>query len=261
MGALTEFYFTKKELGQVHPAHLSYLIAAAHACNELNAIRIYLIFERSDVKEKTAERPFVTIRQMVLLRHLAGKLFEFNKITIKYFGQIKTSFPHKQKAYQAKYLPIAQRLRKYRWLDQLRNKMAFHFDDQAYLEQFRSIVDDQELSMMVGNKQGETAFLFAEEIVSMPYFAKVGNGNVRKGLEETADFANKATSEVLEFFSQFHIDIARQYGLFKNKRFYDPNPAATGVYGEDFIPVFTSDSLRLRTRDQSGAFIDDAEET
>jgi len=257
MPELAEFSFTKKELSRVHPAHLSYLIAGAHACNELNAIRIYLILEREDAIAKSAERPFVTIRQMVLMRHLAAKLFEFNKITLKYFGAIKKSFPSKLKTHQAKYLPIAVRLRKYRWLDELRNRMAFHFDDASYLDKFREIDDNQELTMMIGHKQGETAYLFAEEIVSMPYFAKVGDGDVRKGLEETAQFANRASSEVIDFFATVYMGIGEQYGLFSNRRFVEADPKAIGTYGKDFIPVFTSHDLNIRTRDIDGNFIDD----
>lgn len=236
------------------------MIAAAHACNELNAIRIYLIFERNDIREKCAEKPFVTIRQMVLIRHLAAKLFEFNRATLRYFGQIKKPFPAKFKVLQARYIPIAIRMRDYRWLDQLRNKMAFHFDESTYLDHFRSISDDQELSMMAGSMQGETAFLFAEEIVSMPYFSKVGAGDVRKGLEKTADFANRTSSEVIEFYSEFHIQIAKQYGLFRKQKTYEADPASIGTHGENFVPVFTSEPLEIRTRNMAGEFIDKFDE-
>jgi hypothetical protein len=257
MTIVTEFHFTKRELAQVHSVHLPYLIAGAHACNELNAIRLYFIFERNDLVEKSAEKPFVTIRQMVLLRHLAAKLFEFNKMTIRYFGRIKKLYPQKAKTYQAQYLPIALKMRNFRELSDLRNKMAFHFDEERYYDQFKTINDDQELTFTVGSKQGETAFIFAEEIVSIPYFSKVGNGNIRKGLEETAQFANKTTSDVLKFYASFHIGIAEQYGLLRKKRAYEVNPNSVGIYGKDFIPVFTSRNLKIRTRNISGEFIDE----
>ena len=218
---------------------------------------IYLIFERNDQLEKTAEKPFVTIRQLVLIRHLAAKLFEFNKITIKYFGAIKKPFPQKLKLYQARYLPVALRIRQYQWLDRLRNKMAFHFDEATYLDQFDSIEDKQELSMMVGAKHGETAFLFAEEIVSMPYFSKVGDGDIRRGLEQTAQFANRTSSEVLNFFATFYIGIAEQYGLLNKRRLYEASPDSIGTYGKDFIPVFTSDDMRIHARDIRGKPLDD----
>ena len=192
---------------------------------------------------------------MVLLRHLAAKLFEFNRTTTKYFGQIRRLFPQKAKVYRERYFPIAKRLRDYRWLDQLRNKMAFHFDDDDYLKRLQEISDTQELSMMAGEKQGETAFLFAEEIVSMPYFHKVGAGDIRRGLEMTAEFANKATSEVLEFYSSVQIDAANQYGLLSKQRHYEIDPKAVGIYGRDFIPIFASQDLRLMTKDIDGNFI------
>jgi hypothetical protein len=257
MTALTEFYFTKKELAQVHPLHLAYLIAGAHACNELNAIRVYLIFERNDFAERSAEKPFITIRQMVLLRHLAAKLFEFNRVTISYFAKIKKAFPDRAKSLQTQYLPIANRIRKFKRLDVLRNKMAFHFDDQRFLDQFQDIANHQEMSFMVGDRQGETAFLFAEEIVSMPYFSEIGQGDMRKGLENMAQFANRATSEVLSFYTKFHLGISKQYGLLRKRRRYEPNRHSIGEYGRDFIPVFTSKDLNLRTRNISGDLIDE----
>lgn len=238
--------FSAKDLKKIHPAHLGYIIAAAHACNEINAVRIYLIFEHKDIIDRPVEKAFVSIRQMVLLRHMSAKIFEFNKITVEYFGAVRKLYPAFTEKTRSKYLPIARQIRTNLWLPILRNKVAFHFDAQKYLQELSRVADNQNLSLFFGEKQGETAFSFAEEIVSMPMFHSIGQGDTRKGLLACARFANTISSSIIKFVSQHQIEVFEQYGMFHNIEALEADPKFCGRYNSDFIPIFTSENLRLK---------------
>ncbi|MCW5688690.1 MAG: hypothetical protein KIT76_09115 [Pseudolabrys sp.] len=241
MKTYTKVKFKKSDLGRVHPAHLSYIIAAAHAVNELNSIRIYQIFEQTNLDEKPAEYAFVMIRQQVLLRHATAKIYEFNLMTSRYFGSIKKTFPSFAEKWRKEYLPIAKDIRSSVWLPILRNKMAFHFSADDYIAGFSRIKESQDLSFIFGDNAGETAFTFAEQIIAAPLLDSIGMGDIRQGLKRVSAFSNKLSSKIISFVIAHQREVFSNYGILRNIEKVKAHPESFGIYDHQFIPVFVAD--------------------
>jgi hypothetical protein len=235
---LIEFTFTKGELQKIHSTHLSYILAAGHACNEINTFRSYQIFEDMRHFDQQPERSFVAIRQATLVRQIVSKAFEFNELTSKYLGSVKSHFPSFSKRQREAYAKIAKQIRSNRWVYLLRNKITFHYDSKHILEEFKKIKDRQKLTLIGGDRSFNVAHLFCEEAVLFPFIHENIDQDIERGLEKMIQFTNKISGDIIEFYIALTTEIFRQYGLLKDKKSICPADDSIKAEGESFIPLF-----------------------
>jgi hypothetical protein len=207
--------FSAKELRSIHRDHLGFLVAASHASNELRSLAVYVLFEEKMLDLNDAERWFVLIRQLTLLRFFISKILEFHELCVKYIANIRRTFPATGRALREKYRPIAQRVEKERWARKLRNKVSFHYDREHVLAGLETLPAETSLCLIVGPYNGVTAFGFAEEIVSVPIFKEAGGGDLEKGIGRASDFAFETHTAIADFVADAIIQQFESVGLFR----------------------------------------------
>lgn len=247
MNELIQFSFTKKELAKIHPTHLSYILTAGHAINELNAFRIFQIFEDLRNFDNQPERSFIAVRQAVIMRHMIAKSYEFNELTNKYLGEIKKIFPKFAATQRSKFAIIAKEIHSRKWMSALRNKLAFHFDASNILNQFNKIADHQKLTLISGSNSINCAHLFCEETAFFPFIHDHIDKNIENGLHEMIGFSRHLTHSIIEYYIELTTSIFQTYGILQTGTPVAVNRASIGSKGESFIPIFVDDETVLWT--------------
>lgn len=240
--------FTADKIKKLHPAERIFVTASSFACNQLSTWRIFSIIEDFEAARKHPEKAFIFIRHLVFLRLSVGSIFEFNNLNSTYFGQIRHIYPSRFDGYRKLYSPISKLLQDNRWIVRLRNKLTFHFDP-TYIGEIIDKVDKKaELHFVFGRKQGELAYFFAEEIISLGLIDEIGNGNHESGVRRLQTFCNQATSSIIDYHSHVVKNIFEQNGMFSNREEIMASPDSYAEIGKTRLPVF----VRGRDMDERG---------
>ena len=241
----TKVTFTKKDLVKIHRHHLSYLIAGAHACNEINGIRIFHALENFEAFDKEPERSFIAIRQFNIIRNGISKIYEFNNLTSKYLGSIKYIYPKFAEKHRKKYAPIARQINSKKWMHKIRNKFSSHYDLDFAISNLDLIKDYHELYFIFGSEQGETSFLFAEEIMSLPIYYEIGGMDISTGIATLLQDYREITSGIIVFYQNLSMELFDQHGIFKNREIVRASESSYGAPKRDRLPIFISNEEDL----------------
>lgn len=230
--------FKADKLKKLHPVDKFYVTASSFACNQLSTWRIFSIIEDFEAAERYPEKAFIFIRHLVFLRFAIGTIFEFNNLNSIYFGQIRHIYPNRFNSYRAKYIAISRLMQNNRWIVRLRNKLAFHFD-QNYINQLIDKIDKNgDLHFVFGSKQGELGYFFAEEIISLGLISEIGDGDHFTGVKRLQGFCNQATSLIVDYHSFVIKGIFEQNGMFADREEAWASPASYAEIGKNRLPVF-----------------------
>lgn len=97
-------------------------------------------------------------------------------------GRIRKTFPSLAESVREEAGLISHRISDAKWAQVVRNKVAFHFDDQYAAEILKRTPPNQELIFIAGKHRGQTAFDFADRIIVEAMFLDAGNGDRELGL-------------------------------------------------------------------------------
>lgn len=239
--------FKADKIKKLHPAEKVYVTASSFACNQLSTWRIFAILEDFEAANKHPEKAFIFIRHLVFLRFAIGTIFEFNNLNSIYFGQIRHIYPNRFKIYREKYAPISRLMQDNRWIVRLRNKLSFHFDPDYIGNFIDRIAKNEDLHFVFGSKQGELAYFFAEEIVSLGLILEIGDGDHAAGVRRLQSFCNKATSLIIDYHSLVVKSIFEQNGMFADRKEIWASPDSYAEVGKSRLPIF----VRRDSRDDN----------
>jgi hypothetical protein len=204
---VTEVQITKVDLARIDPVRLGFLVTAAHTCNELSVLRTLMLFEVRDDQGSEVVKSHTTVRWMTLTRIALSKIHEFDISVRNHMHELRQSDRGKADAFKAL---KREKLGKGppQWVSNIRNRLAFHFDISHVRECIDSIPDEAVLSFYMSEAIGHTAFMFAEQAISEPLFAKLGAGengepDLRRGGEVLMSYMIRNISAVVEFVHDY----------------------------------------------------------
>lgn len=236
------FRFSISDLQKIDREHLGFLIASSHFCNEVVCLAPYIIFEHDSTNANEAEKAIVTVRYMTVLRQIASKIVEYNKLVQKYLATIRKTHPAEAARVHKLYAPISKRINAASWARELRNKVSFHFDAEHALERFSSVDPDRPVNFMAGELKGVTYYNFAEEIISYPFFEEIGDGDAFEGAEKVNEFCFDLHSKIPDFHAELVIHHFREAGLLDNQDRLELRASYCAKVGSMRIPIAVSDS-------------------
>ncbi len=215
---IQKFSFKPSELKKVHPDHLGFIISSSLCCNDISLVGMHIIFEQQRNPSLTpAELAFINCRQMMVLRHLIAKIFEYNQLVQKYFAAIRVTYPAGFENIRGQYSEIAREIGKATWVATFRNKIAFHFDPAFARKSLDELTTDDEVHMYAGQYQGATVFEFADDVILGPLISSLGNGNLLEGLKVVSGFAASVSGKIVRFHATTMITEFEAQGLLRRK--------------------------------------------
>lgn len=233
------FRFSAKQLQQIHPDHIGFLIASSHCCNELISVMPYIIFEQDIEHANEVEKAIINVRFFTIVRHQIAKIFEYRELCNAYIGKIRKTFPAMVETVQQEAKLVSGQINNARWAQTIRNKVAFHFDAAYAADILNRTPSDQELIFIAGKYRGQTIFDFADRIIVQAMFFDAGDGDRAVG----EDVVRKWTITIQRQIEQFHAKIVRrifeQYGIFRNEELSEIRDAWCAVPGQIAIPLST----------------------
>ncbi len=233
------FRSSAKQLQEIHPDHIGFLIASSHCCNELISVMPYIVFEQDIEQANEVERAIINVRFYTIVRHLIAKIFEYRDLCDAYVGKIRKTFPAMVETVQQEAKLVSRQINDAKWAKTIRNKVAFHFDATFAADISSRIPPDQELIFIAGKYRGQTTFDFADRIIVYAMFLDAGDGDKEVG----EDVVRKWTIEMQRQIEQFHAKIAlqifNQYGIFRKEELGEIRDAWCSVPGEIAIPLST----------------------
>ncbi|HEY5067107.1 MAG TPA: hypothetical protein VIJ04_20070 [Xanthobacteraceae bacterium] len=233
------FRFSARQLQTIHADHLGFIIASSHCCNELICVMPYIIFEQDIEEANEVERALINIRFFTIVRHQIAKIFEYRELCNDYVSAIRKTFPSLAESVREETKLISRRIGAAKWAQVVRNKVAFHFDDQYAAEILKQTPPDQELIFIVGKHRGQTAFDFADRIIVESMFVDAGNGDRELGLNVVKEWTIELQRQIEGSHARVVSQIFSQYGIFRNKELSEIRDAWCALPGQVAIPLST----------------------
>ena len=173
--------------------------------------------------------------------NLLGKVYEFQNLINTYNRKLKsqnTSSWEEFKAFQRRFpLGVIPK-----WVAKLRNKITFHFEAEYIGDQLGEISDDAPLGFFATTHVGNTAFAFAEEIVSLSTMQRVAREeratDAAAGYDTIMSYLTRSVSEIVVFVNAFVGETFDAYGVVVKKSsdeidrafFFDPEATSPTLF-------------------------------
>ncbi|HEY5305517.1 MAG TPA: hypothetical protein VIJ52_02450 [Pseudolabrys sp.] len=236
---VTVFRFTAKQLQSIHSDHLGFIVASSHCCNELICVMPYIIFEQDIKKANETEEALINIRFFAILRHQIAKIFEYRDLCNNYIAKIRTTFPAAATRLQNESKQISRSIKAAKWAETVRNKVVSHFDEAYALNAVKSMPEDTELTFIVGNLHGLTAFDFADRAIVRAMFVDAGVGDEEAGKTAVLRWSVDLQKQITTFHAGLVKNIFHQHGIFQNKDMVEIRDQWCAAPGSIAIPLST----------------------
>jgi hypothetical protein len=230
------FRFSVRDLKNVHRDFRDYFVAGSLAANGISCYRIFNILEK--IHDREPEDSFMDVRQLQIVKAGIARIVEFNTLTNQFLGAIRKTFPEDRAKYAKAYAPVAKRIGSAHWAIRVRNKITHHYDMDWIENCLKHIDRNMELKFALGEKQGHSAFHFAETISILEIMRHSGEENPRKVMDKMFDFYNKSSSECIDYFHFFCSEIFERYGLASKREFVTPLGESVGKHDLPNLPLF-----------------------
>ena len=152
---------TKSELSSLPENELTFFLQACRMLNEINILHKVTFFSNRDGLSVVEERA-QNSQSLFFLTILSGKLWESWELLQKdYFGSKLSKTYHNQLPDDAK--DDLDNLKIYfgkpdNLVKQIRNNIAFHFDSDELMKQFKQSNDDEIFEIYLSGKQGNSCY-------------------------------------------------------------------------------------------------------
>jgi hypothetical protein len=179
--------FNRLELDKLQIDEQVFFVQLAHLINELTILQKFVIFSVNIVKSSTGvRRTAQVIQTLFLIRTMAGKLNEgWQMMARSYFGS-KLSQAYDNKLPDAAKNSLEE-LKKYfsksNIINEIRNKYAFHYDNEKIKEVIRYIPNDYMQTMFISEHSGNCLFAFADTIINNSLLNAVNSADPHQAID------------------------------------------------------------------------------
>lgn len=182
--------FTKEDLFKLPANERVFLVYAGHALNELNMLSRLIVFAMP-IRRGEAERQFMVIQSLMLLRILAGKLHELWVLFGKVYYKSKLSSTLKDQLGEAGTKAL-QELNEYfskelTSVTEIRHLHAFHYDPNQVDAGLANLGPKMSLDIYFDENSANTIYGFADNIINSSVMASIDAADSNKAMETIMD--------------------------------------------------------------------------
>lgn len=184
---LTKANFSKTQLNQLSEEEKIFFVQLTHLLDELMILAKCVKFASNPMKVKQeAERTAQYTQALFFIKILAGKIYEgwkmlqtsylSSKLSQKYDKMLSVPASESIKELK-KYFAKNNRIR------EIRNKYAFHYDRKKIEDQLNHITQDETLSMLISEHQGNSLFAFSDIIINSAILNSINPNDQQKAMD------------------------------------------------------------------------------
>lgn len=200
---LVKAEFSKKHLDQLPKEEKIFFVQLTHLLDELSILSKCVIFASNAIEvkqevEKTAQR----MQALFFIRILAGKIYEGRKMfrALYFSPQLSQKY---DKLLSSSASESIKQLKKYfnkkNLIYEIRNKYAFHYGCKNVEEQLNRIAQDETLSMLISEHQGNNLFAFSDVIINLSILNYINPDDQQKAMDAFVEEVMK----VCKWFQDF----------------------------------------------------------
>ena len=196
--------FSKKHLDQLPKEEKVFFVQLTHLLDELSILSKCVVFASNAIEvkqevEKTAQR----MQALFFIRILAGKIYEgWQMFHASYFSSQLSQKYDKLLSNSAS--GSIEELKRYfaknNLIYEIRNKYAFHYDRKNVENQLNHIAQDETLSMLISEHQGNNLFSFSDAIINSSILNYINPNDQQKAMDT---FVEEVLPKVCKWFQNF----------------------------------------------------------
>jgi len=196
--------FSKKHLDQLPKEEKVFFVQLTHLLDELSILSKCVIFVSNAIEgkqgvEKTAQR----MQALFFIRILAGKIYEgWQMFRASYFSSQLSQKYDKLLSNSAS--ESIGKLKRYfdrsNLIYEIRNKYAFHYDRENVENQLNCITQDETLSILISEHQGNNLFAFSDTIINSSILNSINPNDQQKAMDT---FVEEVILKACKWFQNF----------------------------------------------------------
>lgn len=207
--------FKKAELAATPPAHLAFYLSLGQLVNEVTMLQSLLLRSVQAMRGPRPARETSLGLALFLTRLMCGRMVEAHeainsKDNARLLTELWDALPDTDEARLIRAEATSARIRINRDLGPrsslmrlVRNKLAYHLDQQVLVETFRRMPEELELADFHTGRRGTTFFGVADTVAALAVSQLVGSADVMAGINDMAEAAQSAASDLQEFADGF----------------------------------------------------------
>ena len=201
---LTKAEFSKKHLDQLPKEEKVFFVQLTHLLDELSILSKCVIFASNAIEakqevEKTAQR----MQALFFIRILVGKIYEgWRMFRASYFSsQLSQKYDKLLSNLASESIKELKRyFAKDNLIREIRNKYAFHYDRENVENQLNRITQDETLSMLISEHQGNNLFAFSDTVINSSILNSINPSDQQKAMDT---FVEEVILKVCKWFQNF----------------------------------------------------------
>ncbi|MCK4325610.1 hypothetical protein KAW55_02520 [bacterium] len=196
--------FLKKHLKQLSKEEEIFFVQLTHLLDELMILSKCVIFSSNAIETKQGlEKTAQSTQALFFIRVLAGKIYEgWQMLHASYFStQLSQEY---DKLLSGLASESIEKLKKYfaenNLIHEIRNKYAFHYDRKNVEDQLNRVAEDETLSMLISEQQGNSLFAFSSTIINSSILNSINPKDQQKAMDALVE---EVILKVCKWFQNF----------------------------------------------------------
>ena len=183
---ISKIKLTKEDLFSLPANERVFLVYAGHALNELNMLCRMIVFAMP-IRRGEAERQFMVIQSLMLMRILAGKLHEMWVLFGKVYYKSKLSLTIKDQLSEEGTKSLKELneyfSRELSAVTEIRHLHAFHYDVSQVDAGLANLQPKMSLDIYFDKNSANTIYGFADNIINSSVMASIDPESSKKAME------------------------------------------------------------------------------
>lgn len=196
--------FSKKHLDQLPKEEKVFFVQLTHLLDELMILSKCVIFASNTIEAKQgAEKSAQRTQALFFIRILAGKIYEgWQMLNTSYFSsQLSQKYDKLLSNLASESIEELKRyFAKNNLIYEIRNKYAFHYDRKNVEDQLNHITQDETLSMLISEHQGNNLFAFSDTIINSSILNSINPNDQQKAMDTLVE---EVILKVCKWFQNF----------------------------------------------------------